>query len=1025
MNEISIMSKNLRHQITIAFMLMTILPMLVLIYMVARYIDPKRFMPEFIPMIILFAFVLGLSGFCILMSAVKAISQFGQDIAAIAAGDLTRVMPARSEGEIGKIEKSLCVILGKLNRDRLALMAMNEQLEEKVEEKTRKLKEAEAYTTNIITSMIDALVVVDQDGRVKTINRATAELLGYTEDELIGKPVAMLLAEEEVLFKPGGLRNLIKEGSVHNHALTYRTKSGEKISVSLSVSVMCGVVCPNRDKPVDDCPAFKKKGTHCKNVAGVVCVAHDMREINRLMHKEKEASRELKASEEILYNIVEMSLEGVLVRNKKGMIRFANKTAEVFLGCKREVLLNSEVNFRVLSESDTMAEVEIFRRDGMLGVGEVYHTQTMWEREEMELLMIRDITERKEREDAFRRSEKTGQLLLNAAADAAWLTDLEGTILAANQKAAGFLGISQKDLMGVSLYAVWPKNLAKPIRGQVVEAAHLRTTVRYEDQYAGTICDISVFPVLDNRGEVDRLAVFCRDITKERKVDRMKTDFVSIASHELRTPLSNIMEAVSQVVDGLYGEINEEQQMILGIAHRNCGRMGRLIHDLLDISRIESGQIVLSRRLVDLDKNIQNVCDLFKASAEEKGLHLRHETGNGIPMVFGDTDRLEQILVNLIGNAVKFTPAGGTITVETGLDDGFIQCVVSDTGAGIKPEHLQDVFEKFVTISASAHGGDSGTGLGLPIARELVQLHGGTLWAESEPGRGSRLIFRIPDYQSEAALLEYLAQQIIADEAGRAGVDLLGIRPKEWPELQARQGDVARCFLRKLRDVFVEVLDAAVNVWSLEGSGELVIVLKDHKDSLLQIRQTILHQYEKCRFAINKTSFEFGLQMEMASYPRDGTDARGLRDLLKERLFNATPFVNKPRKLLVVDDNEQTVQLLKAYLSRKAIRLLQAYSGEQALELIAQDVPDLILLDMGLPGISGYEVIARLKKSMHTSRIPVIIMTGREVDTGKIDAFQDGVPVLRKPFELNVFADHMYRILNMEEVEVASNERGT
>ncbi|MEI6150271.1 MAG: PAS domain-containing sensor histidine kinase, partial [bacterium] len=405
-----------------------------------------------------------------------------------------------------------------------------------------------------------------------------------------------------------------------------------------------------------------------------------------------------------------------------------------------------------------------------------------------------------EKDQDLRAREETGRQLLNAFSDGALLIDPHGVILAANETVVKSFGASGKDINGGCLYDLLPVEVAGVAREHIEKAVLSGAQERYEERHAGIVRSVGVFPLFNGRGEVERVAVFSRDITKERNVDRMKTEFVSIASHELRTPLGNIMESVSQVVDGLYGEISQEQKMVLGIAHRNCTRMARLIHDLLDISRIESGKIVLTRRLVDVGTKILNVLDVFKAPAKQKGLELRYEADSRLPMAYIDADRMDQVLVNLIGNAIKFTPSGGTITVEAGLEGGFIRCVVSNTGAGIAPEDLDSIFDKFVTLSSAANGGDSGTGLGLPIALQLVRLHGGDLWAESEPGWGNRFIFRIPDYQSEAALLENLAERIARAEVGHTGISLLGIRPKEWSEIRTQRGAGAPLFLQKLRD---------------------------------------------------------------------------------------------------------------------------------------------------------------------------------------------------------------------------------
>ncbi|MDA3925977.1 MAG: response regulator [Kiritimatiellae bacterium] len=516
------------------------------------------------------------------------------------------------------------------------------------------------------------------------------------------------------------------------------------------------------------------------------------------------------------------------------------------------------------------------------------------------------------------------------------------------------------------------------------------------------------------------LLITLRDITQEKKINSMKTEFVSVASHELRTPLSNITEAVSQVIDGLYGEVSQEQQAILGIAHRNCKRLGRLIRDLLDISRIESGKVVFNRIFVDVGTLFLKVCDSFKETASERKIELIHEVGGDVPLAFADADRLEQVLVNLIGNAFKFTPSGGRIAVKAGIEGGCIRCVVSDTGIGMSPEQTEKIFEKFESGNSAAHGGDSGTGLGLAIAQQLVRLHGGDLWAESELGQGSQLIFRLPDYQSEVGLLECLAERIAKADAGHTRTSLMGISLNEWPELQARYGAAASLFFRKLGEVLTEGIHAEVNVWCLEDSGELVIVSDACVNRFPLIQQEILYRYEKYRFLMNQKPMEFGLRLATVCHPCDAAGAPQLRGLLRERVSNAILLVNTPKTVLIVDDEKHIVQLFERYFQHKSIRVIKAYNGEQALELAARDMPDLILLDMVLPGISGYEVIECLKEKIGTSHIPKIIVTGTDVTRMKIDEGQISIPVLRKPIEMDTLFAQVYKLLDMEEIEVSS-----
>jgi len=231
---------------------------------------------------------------------------------------------------------------------------------------------------------------------------------------------------------------------------------------------------------------------------------------------------------------------------------------------------------------------------------------------------------------------------------------------------------------------------------------------------------------------------------KLRELDRLKSAFVSIVSHELRTPMTSIKGYVENMLDGLTGALTEKQVHYLSRVKYNTERLTRMLNELLDLSRIEAGQVELHLVSVSIPELVMDVVEGFQASAREKSLTVRLEHQAVLPMIQGDRDKLHQILTNLIQNAIKFTPPRGEIRVESQMrDDGFVQICVADTGCGIARHEIDKVFERFFrgdSVPSEARG----AGLGLAITKSLVELHGGQIWVESMVGQGSRFFFTMP-----------------------------------------------------------------------------------------------------------------------------------------------------------------------------------------------------------------------------------------------------------------------------------------
>ena len=242
------------------------------------------------------------------------------------------------------------------------------------------------------------------------------------------------------------------------------------------------------------------------------------------------------------------------------------------------------------------------------------------------------------------------------------------------------------------------------------------------------------------------------DITSEHEIEKMKSEFVSLVSHELRTPLTSIIGFISLILDGKTGKINQKQYESLSRAHRQSKRLADLINDLLDVSRIEAGRIEMKQERLRIDRIARRRIEELRPQADEKTISLFFEAQSNLPLMIGDADRIGQIFINLIGNAIKFTPDNGKVTVRISQSlqngsatDGF-HVEVIDTGPGIPPEDREKIFDKFRQLgSVQARKPQSGTGLGLSIAAGIVEAHGGRLWVDAgENGRGCNFQFFVP-----------------------------------------------------------------------------------------------------------------------------------------------------------------------------------------------------------------------------------------------------------------------------------------
>jgi len=328
------------------------------------------------------------------------------------------------------------------------------------------------------------------------------------------------------------------------------------------------------------------------------------------------------------------------------------------------------------------------------------------------------------------RAAGEAQAVFYAIADGVLLTDPFGRVTAMNRALEALTGWTEAEATGRPYAEVLPL-ATEQVDGPVDLVSRYGRKVPVA---------VSSAPIFDARGRVVGGVDVIRDVSKEREIDEVKSALISTVSHELRTPLTLIHGFAELLV---LRDLPAERQRSSAVEILDASRrLARLIDDLLSVSRMESGRLVLDPRPLDLAVVVERILSPFRAMAAKHTLRTKLPTS--LPVVWGDPDKVEQILTNLVGNAIKYSPGGGEVLVTVDADGDAVQVSVRDQGIGMSPRDMGQLFEKFYRVDREEVRRAGGTGLGLYITKRLVEMHGGRLWAESWPGVGSVFRFTLP-----------------------------------------------------------------------------------------------------------------------------------------------------------------------------------------------------------------------------------------------------------------------------------------
>ncbi len=353
--------------------------------------------------------------------------------------------------------------------------------------------------------------------------------------------------------------------------------------------------------------------------------------------------------------------------------------------------------------------------------------------------ILEDVEEARQKAEIEK--NKTLAIIQNFA-DGLLVFDKENKLTLVNPEAERIFNIKKEDLIGKDIF-----QLAKiPQIGSLIEILgdfDKKVSRKEWSPKKDLVLEVSLVPISSNKKKMGSLVIL-HDISREKKIEELKSEFVSIAAHQLRTPLSAIKWTLKMLLDGDLGEITPEQKNFIEKTYQANERMIHLINDLLDVSRIEEGRYVYKPTLIRLDTIVEKMVNSYKELAENKGLVLELKVENGSFLVKVDVEKIKLAIQNLLENAISYTPKGGRVTVSLKERENEIEFSIKDTGVGIPKDQQKRIFSKFFRAPNVMRMQTEGTGLGLFITKNIIESHGGKIWFESEEGKGTTFYFTLP-----------------------------------------------------------------------------------------------------------------------------------------------------------------------------------------------------------------------------------------------------------------------------------------
>ena len=629
--------------------------------------------------------------------------------------------------------------------------------------------------------------------------------------------------------------------------------------------------------------------------------------------------------------------------------------------------------------------------------------------------VARDITERKRAEGELRASEDRYRRLFELNPQPAWIYERDTLrFLAVNHAAVEKYGYSKEQFLAMTIRDIRPPEDVPALLDRVALLADGRREhsiwrhckkdgtliyveiTSYSLTFEGRPADFVIaLDVTERRRAEEERKQFTATLEaanrelglRNREVERathLKSKFLASMSHELRTPLNAIVGFSDLLAEGTAGELNEKQKRFVDHIKKGSAHLLQLINDILDLSKIEAGQLELRCEDFQVNDALPEVLSTIRPLAMAKNIHVQHKL-DGHGAVYADRVRFKQVLYNLLSNAVKFTPKGGHIDIECAEDGNFVRLSVADTGIGIRTEDQAVVFEEFRQVEGSGGTTQEGTGLGLAITRRLVEQQGGKISLQSEPGKGSRFTFTLPagssrsnadappvqgsaDLPAPADATSRKPLILVVDDELAARELLASYLDAEYRIAMAESGTEA---VKKARQLRPDAITLDVLMPGGSGFDTLVALRKAPETASIPIIIVSIVDQKQVGFALGAAEY----LMKPIRKPA----------LLEAIRKHVQPSNDEDAAILLVDDDPKTLELLEETLRSAGYETQSVQSGTRALEVLSCKLVSGLLLDLLMPGMNGFEVIRHVRSEPTLKDLPIFVMTAKSLSQEEID----------------------------------------
>lgn len=860
----------------------------------------------------------------------------------------------------------------------------------------RAFEKTDKWLSTTLASIGDAVIATDMHGNVTFLNPVAQALTGWTLQEAHGKSmdaVFNIVNAETRQQVENPIKKVLREGKVvglADHTILI-SKNGREFDIEDSAA-----------------PIITETGESF----GVVLVFRDITGT-------KVAEKEIRHQKDLLESILSSMGDGVVVADKTGKFVLFNHCAEQLLGvgatdatpeqwADRYGVYQPDGLTRYVSHDLPLARSirgesvdsnEIFvRHSGRPDGASISITGRPLRDENGTLrggvVVMHDITERKKAENTLRLSEERFRLLVSEIKDYAILMlDPGGHIVSWNAGAERIKGYRHDEIVGQHFsrfYTVEDNQSGKPaneLKIAIEQGRFEEEGWRVRKDGSRFWANVVITALHDEKGQLRGFGKVSRDITGRKRTEELllqakeqaertskfKDQFLSTMSHELRTPLNAVLGFSDLLADPRYGALNDRQQRYVNHIHSGGEHLLKLINDILDLSKIEAGKMELTREDVNVSQSFAEVISsLYPLAAKKSDVLLQQAESEW--HVRADSMRFKQVLVNLIGNAIKFSPDGGRIELAARKVGDQIRIEVRDQGPGIPPEEQQRLFEAFYRLSQPGAAVE-GTGLGLAITSKLVEMHGSKLEIESEPGRGSCFYFLLPLVEVEVRPPSRpQASKSMANRTPRIMVveDNPATGQLIQTQLASSGYETIRCDKpEQAQNMAAELQPDAITLDLLMKPVhglEVLLQLKNDPRTLKipVIVVTILDQPG------------LGGALGADEYLVKPVDKRTLLSAV-ERCLRSRGGAAPARPILVVEDDPSTREVVVDLLSSFGYTVTTASDGEEARAAVARSLPALVILDLVLPKMSGLELLAEWRATPRTSELSIFVLTSKDL----------------------------------------------